>query len=821
MQIDRRPNRGPYVAALLCLLALCLTLPLYWQSRARQAADGESEGAYGEFEGFAGSGRLGRVPDPSAGLSQYSAFPYGIPQYGQVDTLDELLMQRASSPAADATVDSDLLADLLVEPASEPFVLEGPAKAATLGVVGQYLLQKLRHAGEIVVQLAPGDRIASLATRLAEHRNPPPPSAAPIPTHSLVLVSPNDRVAMAPQYAPRPAPQHEARSQPVDDDSIPSPWSEPTVLIRRLEVLAQQPSSAEWAQQALDDLRALTEVERPRTADVSARLGHLQSLTAEALQLANATNNDRLRAELLRAHWGLARRLQCWSLMRDIVLASLAENRFAARVPWDSATNVLTGQGTEPADLRSLSEDLEAYERTRTPRLARTIIERQRLLAQSNDGRQRELADQIEQNYRNANVRLALSAEMIERFVPQQQEELSRVHDRIVGTPVRGQSITTAENRVKLEPDSACWNMGLESDGTVDSQTVADGGQVMISSCGTTEFSAQKSIVVDPNGVRLRSSTADAHNYSQLMGIRSSYDWIPMVSDMVRSRALDEYRQKQPLAQAEVECKVARRVERQLDDRAGTAVEKLEHRYQEQVSGPLESGGVDVTPIELSTTAQRVIARLRVAGSDQLAGHTPRPRAPADSLASVQVHESALTNGALSIGLDGKRLTARELQTLIREKFARSNEQARTAVDEETVFTFANRDAVRFRIADQRLELMLSMREVVQDGESVRNFRVHAFFVPVIHGLEAEFVRDGALGIEGRIGTGQRARMHNVFNKVFSEDRHLPIVRLDDANDARLAGLMITQLVLEDGWIGLAVGPAYAERTAERTRMLR
>ncbi len=431
------------------------------------------------------------------------------------------------------------------------------------------------------------------------------------------------------------------------------------------------------------------------------------------------------------------------------------------------------------------------------------------------------MADQIEQNYRNANVRLALSAEMIERFVPQQQEEFSPVRDRIVGTPVRGRSVTSAQNRVKLEPDAACWNMGLKSDGTVDSQTVADGGQVLISSCGMTEFSAQKSIIVDPNGVRLGSSSADAHNYSQLMGIRSSYDWIPVVNDMVRSQAIDEYRRKQPRARAEVESKVARRVERQLDDRTGTAVEKMERQFRDRVSGPLESGGVELTPIELSTTAQRVIARLRVAGSNQLAGHTPRPRAPADSLASLQVHESALSNAALSLGLEGKRLSARELQTLIRERLARTSRPVPIAVDENAVFGFADRDAVRFRIADQRLELIISMREVVHDGDTVRNFRVHAFYVPVVHGLEAELVRDGALGIEGRIGTGDRAHMHNVFSKVFTEERHLPIVRLDDTNDARLAGLMITQLVLEDGWIGLAIGPSYAERTAERTRMLR
>jgi hypothetical protein len=142
-------------------------------------------------------------------------------------------------------------------------------------------------------------------------------------------------------------------------------------------------------------------------------------------------------------------------------------------------------------------------------------------------------------------------------------------------------------------------------------------------------------------------------------------------------------------------------------------------------------------------------------------------------------------------------------------------------VEEDTVFEFAGQDAVRFRVANERLELVLLMNEVNHEGDPVRNFRVHAFYVPVIRGLEAELVRDGALGIEGRIRTGERARMHGIFNKVLSEDRRLPIVRLSDPNDTRLAGLMITQIVLEDGWIGLAIGPGYTNRTAERSRMLK
>ena len=61
----------------------------------------------------------------------------------------------------------------------------------------------------------------------------------------------------------------------------------------------------------------------------------------------------------------------------------------------------------------------------------------------------------------------------------------------------------------------------------------------------------------------------------------------------------------------------------------------------------------------MKSTPERVVARVRVAGDDQLGSHTPRPRALSDSLASVQVHETAMTNLAVTLGLDGKRLHRR------------------------------------------------------------------------------------------------------------------------------------------------------------------
>jgi hypothetical protein len=607
----------------------------------------------------------------------------------------------------------------------------------------------------------------------------------------------------------------------ISAEKFSTPWSAPTVLINRLEVLADLPYSADWAHQALDELRQLTENDRFVATEASARLSHLSALASKAAELANATDDDHLRAELLRAHWGLERRVQCWSLMREIVVASAGSNRFAARVPWGSTSNAMSGQGTEPTDLSSLSDQLESYERTRTPRIARAIIERQRELAQSADTNQQALADQIEQNYRNANIRVAVTAALLSRYVTQPQPEMRPVHDRIVGTPVHGISQTVAESRINLAPDTARWNLGLESNGTVSSDTLANGGSAILHTLGTTEFTAEKPIVVDKEGVQMGASTVDASNESRLVGVRTEYDWMPVIGEFAREQAIQQYHQKRPQAKAETEFKVAYRVQEQMNERAGEEVERLKQQLHDRLTGPLEDAGLTLTPIELATTSERIVARLRLAGDDQLAAHTPRPRAPADSLASLQIHESAFSNATASLGLDGKTYSAPELQKALREKIARLRQQEAIEVKEDTVFKFAEKDAVRIRVADNHLEIILDMAEVTFEKEPARNFRVHAYYKPEINGLEADLVRDGALGIEGKLRTSDRSRMHGVFNKVLTEDKHIPIVRLKDPQDSRLGGLMITQLVLEDGWLGLAVGPEAPGRTAELTRMIR
>jgi hypothetical protein len=433
----------------------------------------------------------------------------------------------------------------------------------------------------------------------------------------------------------------------------------------------------------------------------------------------------------------------------------------------------------------------------------------------------RTVADAVEQHYRNANVRVAITAEMLNRLAGQTRNEMKPVHDQIAGTYVHGRSNVYSESHVLLDPSADEWQLRLTAKGVVESNTTANGGPVRFRSRGTTDFSAHKTIVVNDKGVHLKQSDADASCRNRLLGVTTDYDWVPILGGMARDRALAEYRSRQGRVRSRIESRVESQTRDSLDEQTRSAVDQIQRNTYDRFASELDEFGIELKPIEMKTTTDRLVARLRVAGENQLGSHTPRPRALSDSLASAQVHETALTNIAVTLGLDGKRYSAPELQKMLRQKFP--NAAAKTPIEarHDTVFEFAKEDSVQVHINDGKLELTISFASIELEGEAMPNVSVHAYYVPKVDGLNAELVREGTLGIEGKFGSGERARLHNIFNRVLPAERTLPIVKVENPDDKRYEGLMITQLVLEDGWAGLAVGPISNDRVAERSRSLK
>jgi hypothetical protein len=622
------------------------------------------------------------------------------------------------------------------------------------------------------------------------------------PQSPLQLTAPTDRLAM--------------RTPPPRSD----PWCVPQALYQQLDRLSEHAYSARWASFVGNQLRALTERTQLEGDDVQAILGDLSSATQDALIMAENTGDDRLRVELLRAHWALARRLDCWTALHEERTAFRAQGRVAARGDLNPYFNGGPSQTTDPDELTALTKSIELYEETRDPQLAQGIVAKQRTLAGSPASFDRAIADAVEQHYRNANVRVAITAEMVNRMMAKPRTESRPVRDKIAGAFVSGQSEIYANTKVDLAPAQNEWQMKVNTSGMIQSNTMASSGPAQLRSRGQIDFSGTKNVVVRPDGVHLQPSDVEATSRNRLVGVTTDYDWVPIFGGFARDRATQQYRAKQSWVRSATESRASDEASETLDRETHDALERIRKNIYERFTSRFDEYGIKLSTVEMRSTPERLVARVRLAGDDQLGSHTPRPRALSDSLASVQVHESALNNLAVTLGLDGQQLTAEELQQKLRERFPNMAKRDPIEVQRDTVFHFAPKNAVQFRIADGKLELRLAFDAVELDGTEMSDIIVHAMYTPTVNGLNADLSRDGPLGIEGQFGAGERARLHNIFQSVLPPERVLPMVRLNDDKPRHLEGLMITQLVMEDGWLGLAFGPEAENRTAERSRSL-
>jgi hypothetical protein len=219
--------------------------------------------------------------------------------------------------------------------------------------------------------------------------------------------------------------------------------------------------------------------------------------------------------------------------------------------------------------------------------------------------------------------------------------------------------------------------------------------------------------------------------------------------------------------------------------------------------------GPDV--ISAETTERRVILRLRLATDEQLGAHTPRPLAPSDSWASVQIHETVLNNVLGQLQLDGHTFTLPELRRMIAARFNRPEPSAEETENDDLSITFAAKDAIRVQCQDGKVQVMLSIARISKGDEAWDNFQIRAFYEPQVQGLSAQMVRDGVVQLAGARNSRSQIALRTIFSKVFSKQRPLAIVPETVRTDPRLAGLAVTQLVIHDGWIGFALGADQSE----------
>jgi hypothetical protein len=498
---------------------------------------------------------------------------------------------------------------------------------------------------------------------------------------------------------------------------------------------------------------------------------------------------------------------------------TLAQRQFLAQAPIQDLAYELRPWASGEASVDALAAFIERYEASGALHDADAIAELRLRMKWSADPRLQSLAAELNRHYRNANMRVAFSGELMNRMIPPQEVRTAPVRSRIVGADVRGRSETETQVHVRLIPDPTVWRIGLEAAGNVNSNTVSETWPARLRNRSTMEYEARKLILINRFGLHAWPAEAQADGRTSLVGIDSGFSAVPIIGPIVENVAREQHQQSRRQAVAQVKDRVSKEARERMDAETEPKLASFEARFREHILGPMTRLAIAAEPVDMNTTEERVQARLRLATEQHLAAHTPRPSAPSDSLASFQLHESAFNNALRGLELDGKRLTVPELHQALAEKIQRHGVATPADLPKAAKVEFAKNDAVRIICHDDRIELILNIVELRHGRDNIRGVGVHAFFRPVADGLELKLVREGSLQFSGaHLRTGPRMVLHSVFGKLLPRDQELPVLAAKLNEDPRFAGLMVTQLVIDDGWVAVSIGPAHPNRTAWRTR---
>ena len=361
--------------------------------------------------------------------------------------------------------------------------------------------------------------------------------------------------------------------------------------------------------------------------------------------------------------------------------------------------------------------------------------------------------------------------------------------------------------------------LALEITGRVSSLTSSTSGPATFINDSNSMYTAVKPMEVDLHGIRLGQTEVEVYNQTTA----------PQRADRFRRHSAGEpagpatwpatqHDQKEPELSREVKEKVAAKVQTRIDTEANAKLGQVAKRLQEKVFAPLDVLALDPRGSPPRPTDRRVVARIRLAGKDQLGSHTPRPQAPADCLASFQMHESVIHNVVERLALDGRTFTLPELSRHVAHMLSRPEPVEDNPEHNNVLITFATKDAVRVRARKAIWKSRSRSPSLPPNRGNGRTFRC-GLYRPEINGRSAELARDGVIQLSGsRLTTGSQIAAATVFSRAFSKKTPLVLTPERLATDPNLADVGITQFVVDDGWVAVALG---VRHTALRPGLLR
>ena len=204
------------------------------------------------------------------------------------------------------------------------------------------------------------------------------------------------------------------------------------------------------------------------------------------------------------------------------------QQTFISSEPIAALRSELKHWAAEPIGAAAVLRDLERYERTGLPGDAHQLALDCQYLTMAPVEARREMAVRVDTHYRNANLRVAVTEELLNKLIPERKVEYARVDDTVLGHPVRGESVMASEVAVRMLPDPHRVRVALEVTGQITASTTADAGVARIHNDSESSYIARKPIEIDMAGISIWPAEVDVYNDTRLRGVETSLDGVPL-----------------------------------------------------------------------------------------------------------------------------------------------------------------------------------------------------------------------------------------------------------------------------------------------------
>lgn len=578
-------------------------------------------------------------------------------------------------------------------------------------------------------------------------------------------------------------------------DQEPGPdatgWPTPTALLAQLARLSAAGSTppADWATAARAALDAVVATAGPAAPEAEAALLALGDVVDEGMAVADAVAEPSTASQVRRAALAVARRVAVWR---------------AAAATCAADPNAAAGDPVAAAASCQLMRLVERFEASRAAADAAAVREALQAHATAGRGLERAIGD----HYLSPNVRIAIHEEFLERLLPESTVTSGPLQDYVLGRKVRGTKTVEQSIGVRFMPHPTEIRFELLVTGEVTSRTVTEAGSVAIHSRGVSSFTVHKPIQVSPSGLAFGSARGSASNQSQLAGIETGFDAVPLMGPLVRGIVRNQHDGSLDEASREVNAKIVTRACREVDQQTEPRLAEAAAGVRDRFWSPMERLGLAPTAVALETAAGVATARLRLAAPAQLAAHTPRPRAPEDALFSIQVHESSVNNACERFGLAGRKMSLEELTRFVCTQLG-IPPQIPDDLPEGVEVTFARAEPLRIECRDGLVHVRVAL-DALEAGRRNNWYDIvgQVAYRPSIDGVQVVLEREGPVQLSG---PGHKGRMEfglrTIFGKMFPKERPVPLVPDKVVTNPRMRGVQAVQAIIADGWLAVALAP--------------